>query len=204
VNHFSWYLARSSGIVAWVLLAAAVLWGYILSTRLFARGPKPTWTLAVHRFLGATSMVFVALHVAGLVGDTYVHFGPAEVLMPLAARWHPIATAWGIVALYLLLAVQLTSLAMKRLPRRTWLTIHRSSFVLFVLATVHFVSAGTDARGNPGIQITAIVVLSVVAFLLLVRVLSPRAASVRARRMTSGHVTPPAHEREGIAATSVR
>ena len=187
MSHFSWYLARASGIVAWGLLAAAVVWGYILSTKLFARGPKPVWTLALHRFLGATSIVFVALHIAGLVGDTYVHFGPSQVLVPFAARWHPVATAWGVVALYMVIAIEITSLLMKRLPRAVWLKIHRSSFLLFVFATVHFVSAGTDARGHEPMQIVAIGVLSLTTFLLLVRVLSPRAAAMRARRGAAVH-----------------
>ncbi len=38
-----WYLARSTGIVAWALAAASVIWGLLLSTR-SARGiAKPVW-----------------------------------------------------------------------------------------------------------------------------------------------------------------
>jgi len=34
-----------------------------------------------------------------------VHFGPAQLLIPLASAWRPGAVAWGIVAFYLLVAV---------------------------------------------------------------------------------------------------
>ena len=34
MNQVWWYSARASGIVAWVLLAASVVWGLILSTKL--------------------------------------------------------------------------------------------------------------------------------------------------------------------------
>jgi hypothetical protein len=55
-------------------------------------------------------VVFTAVHVAAIVADSYVHFGLVDVLVPLAATWHPLAVAWGIVGLYLLLAVEITSL----------------------------------------------------------------------------------------------
>ena len=32
---FWWYVARAAGIVGWLFLTAAVLWGIMLSTKLF-------------------------------------------------------------------------------------------------------------------------------------------------------------------------
>ena len=66
--------------------------------------------LDVHRFLGGLAAVFVGVHVIGLLLDSFVAFGPTDVLVPLASSWHPVAVAWGIVAMYLLVAVELTSL----------------------------------------------------------------------------------------------
>ena len=50
--------------------------------------------------------------------------------------------------MYLLLAVELTSLTRRWLPTHVWRRIHVLSLPLFALATVHFVVTGTDA-GNP-------------------------------------------------------
>ena len=44
--------------------------------------------------------------------------GPAELFVPLASAWKPGAVAWGVVALYLLLAIEITSLLQRRIPRR--------------------------------------------------------------------------------------
>jgi DMSO/TMAO reductase YedYZ heme-binding membrane subunit len=41
----------------------------------------------------------------------------AAVLVPFVATWHPTAVAWGIVAFYLLLAVEGTSLLKPRIGR---------------------------------------------------------------------------------------
>src|SRR5258705_232970 len=70
-----------------------------------------------------------------------------------------VAVAWGVVGLYLLLAVELTSLARSRLPRKVWRMTHAASFPLFVVATVHLLTAGTDA----GALLTRALVTAVVA-----------------------------------------
>ncbi len=141
-----WYVARSGGIVAWALLAASVLWGLALSTKVTNGKPKPNWILDLHRFLGGLALVFTGVHVGSLILDSYVHFGLVEVLVPFTGTWHPAAVAWGVIGLYLLLAVELTSLARKRIPKRLWRTTHYASFPLFFLTTVHALSAGTDRK----------------------------------------------------------
>src|SRR6516165_4304970 len=80
-----WYVARSGGILAWVMLAAGVIWGLLLSTRVLGRRPRPAWLLDLHRFFGACAVVFVAIHVIAIVLDSYVHFGLADVLVPFAS-----------------------------------------------------------------------------------------------------------------------
>lgn len=172
----TWYVARASGLVAWGLVAASVAWGLALSSRVVQRRGLPAWLLDLHRYLGVLALVFTTTHLVALWADSYVAFGPAELFVPLAATWRPGAVAWGIAAFYLLLAVQLTSWARRRLPKRVWHTIHLSSLPLFVLATVHGVQAGTDSR-NSAVVVVAAVLSSAVVFLLVYRVLAPRRSS---------------------------
>jgi DMSO/TMAO reductase YedYZ heme-binding membrane subunit len=47
--------------------------------------------------------------------------------------------------MWLLVAVEATSLLMKRLPRRIWRWIHLSSYAVFLLASLHAAFAGTDS-----------------------------------------------------------
>ena len=172
-GQLTWFVARGSGLVAWGLLAASIVWGLALSSRVIQRRGLPAWLLDLHRYLGVLALVFTAVHVGALWADSYVAFGPAELFVPLAATWRPGAVAWGIVAFYLLLAVQLTSWARRRLPKRMWHLIHLSSLPMFVVATVHGVQAGTDS-GNPAVVWFAAVSASAVTFLLVYRVVSPR------------------------------
>ncbi len=143
-----WYIARSSGLVAWILVSASVLWGLIYAGRLTRRVVPPAWNLDVHRFLGGLSVSFVIIHVVGLSADKYVNFGLSQIFIPFASTWRPGAVAWGITGLYLLIAVEATSLAMRRLPRKLWRKVHLLSFVLFVTSTVHAWQTGTDVRNH--------------------------------------------------------
>ena len=172
-----WFVARASGIVAWVLITASVLWGLSVSIRL-TRSPKPAWMLDLHRFLGGLAVAFTGVHLAGLVADSYVHFGPSELLIPFASAWKPGPVAWGIVAMYLLLAVELSSLAMRRLPRKLWHAVHFSSYLIFALVTIHMFAAGSEA-GDPALQWTALVSVAAVGFLTIVRILAPRRAAAQ-------------------------
>ena len=173
-----WYVARSTGIVAWSLLTLSMTWGLMLRTKILNGRPSPRWLLDLHRFLGGLSIVFVALHLAGLVADSYAHFGPAELLVPFASSWRPAAVALGVVALYLLVAIEVTSLLMRRLPRRWWRAVHLSSFATFLLSTLHAVAAGTDAR-NSVLILAVNMAVAAVLFLILVRVLAPGRARGR-------------------------
>lgn len=158
-----WYAARAAGVVAWALLAASVIWGLALSTKLFGRKPRPAWLLDLHRALGGLAVIFTGVHVVAVMLDSYVHFGIAEVLVPLASRWHPVAVAWGIVGMYLLLAVELTSLARRRLSKRVWRRVHYASFPLFIVATVHGLSAGTDTKTALAAAVVTAVLVPVLA-----------------------------------------
>lgn len=177
-----WYVARSTGIVAWALVSAAVIWGLLLTTRLVGGRTAPRWLLDLHRFLGGLAVIFTGLHLAGLVADSYTHFGPTDLLVPLASAWKPGPVALGVVAMYLLVAVELTSLAMRRIPRRFWRWVHLTSFGSFWLATLHGVTAGTDA-GNPILWLAYLVTASVVLFLTVFRTLAdPRSGRAKAGR----------------------
>ena len=139
-----WYATRSAGIVAWVLLAISVLWGLALSTKVLGKRPRPNWLLDVHRFLGGLAVVFTAVHVSAIVLDSFVSFSVFNVLVPFTGTWHPGAVAWGIVAMYALAAVEITSLLRTRISKQAWRATHYLSFPLFVVATMHVLTAGTD------------------------------------------------------------
>jgi predicted ferric reductase len=175
-----WYAARATGLVAWALLAASVIAGLIVSTRLARRRPTPAWSLDIHRFLGGLALAFTLLHMAGLVADSYVEFALVDLLVPLASSWRPVPVALGVVAFHLLVAAEVTSLLKRRLPHRLWRGVHLTTFALFWAATLHLLLAGSDA-GHPLAAAAVDLVAVAVVFLTLVRLLAPRRAARQLR-----------------------
>lgn len=167
---FWWYVTRASGIVAWLLLTASVLWGIVLSTKAFPEQRRPAWLLDLHRWLGGLTVSFVAVHLVALVADSYTSFGIVDLAVPFASNWKPGAVALGVVAAWGLLAVELTSLAMRRLPRKFWRAVHLTSYLVFWLATLHAAFAGTD-RSQVLYQFTGAVSIAVVAWAVVYRLI---------------------------------
>jgi hypothetical protein len=170
-----WHLARTSGLVAWALVTASMIWGLLLSTRVLGRRPTRPWLLELHRYLSALAIGVIAVHLVALLADSYVQFRVVDLVVPMASPWRPGAVAWGIVALYLLLLVEITSLVGDLLPRRVWWSIHLTSFVAFALGTVHGLQAGTDAS-NVLARIVMVVGIAEVAFVLGIRMVYRRRA----------------------------
>jgi predicted ferric reductase len=164
-----WYVARASGLVAWGLLAGSVVWGLLMTSKVVRRWARSAWLVDLHRWLAGLALVFTAVHVVAIMSDTYVHFGLASVLVPLAAHWHPVMVAYGIASLYLLIAIEVTSLLRHRINRRAWRAVHFLSFPLFVASTVHGLTAGTDS-GAPMVVITIVLVGLAVSVLTAIRV----------------------------------
>jgi predicted ferric reductase len=190
-----WYSARAAGIVAWALAAASVIWGLVVSTRAVAPLPKPAWWFDLHRFLGGAAVVFTGVHVVSILLDGYVHFGLVNVLVPLTSSWHPLAVAWGIVAMYLLLAVEVTSLLRSRIPKRLWRGVHFATFALYLVASVHALSAGTDAWAAP-FTLAVLASLLAVGTLIFIRVWQ---AAERRSEPTPGPVGSPSARRPPAA-----
>ena len=62
---------------------------------------------------------------------------------------------------------------MRKMSRKVWHTIHLSSFVLFAFATLHSFLAGKD-KGNLIVQWVALTGVTILLFLAVFRLLSPR------------------------------
>ncbi len=146
MSNVAWYVARSAGIVAWALILATIVWGLLLATKVLGKRPTPAWLLSLHRYLGALTVAFVGVHVGAILVDTYTNFSLTNVLVPFTGSWHPLAVAWGIVGMYLLAAIEVTSLLRNRMSKKAWHAVHLLSYFLFATTTVHMLTAGTDVK----------------------------------------------------------
>ena len=102
-------MARAGGLVAYLLLTLSVALGLALSLR----WQRPRWprliTNEMHSFMTLPTLVFVCVHVAAVWVDPFTRFGWRDVFIPLASAYRPLWLALGIVGLYLLLAVWIST-----------------------------------------------------------------------------------------------
>lgn len=138
----NWMLIRASGLIAYVLLSASVIWGLVLAGRLVKRSPKSLNYL--HESLSVGALVATVAHVLFLSVDRFVEFDWDELLVPGRSDWHPIAVAFGIVALYGMFLVSLSFYLRKQIGQRFWRGLHYSSFGIWAATVVHGLLAGTD------------------------------------------------------------
>jgi DMSO/TMAO reductase YedYZ heme-binding membrane subunit len=132
-------------LVAYALLTVTVVNDLLLSTKVLPRRRSQPWLFDWHRFVGGLAIACTVLHMAAVWIDDYIEFTVLDLLVPFVSPWRPTALAFGIVGLYLLLAVELTSLARRRLPTQLWRRVHYLSPIALVAATGHLLLAGEDA-----------------------------------------------------------
>ena len=168
--HIWWYITRASALIAWVLMTLSVVWGILLSTRVMRRIDNPAWLQDLHRYLGGMTLIMVVLHMVSLMLDGWLQFSIAETLVPFATDFKPLAVALGIIAFYIVVAVQGSSLMMNILPRGFWKGLHYSSYVALLLVSLHAGWTGTDV-GSWWYKVLAIVLIAVATISVLVRII---------------------------------
>jgi DMSO/TMAO reductase YedYZ heme-binding membrane subunit len=181
-----WYVTRATGLVSWGLLSASMLLGLSMSTR-FGKKLNQAWATDLHRFLSGFAFIVLFAHLGALLLDDYTDFRVVDLLVPMASRWRPGAVAWGIVGLYLVAIVEVTSLIRDRLTRRLWITLHQLSLPAWLAASIHLVKSGAEAK-NRVLLFTVLVMLLALVFLTVLRLMAYRdeVKAERAAALRSG------------------
>lgn len=192
-NPLLWYATRAAAVSAYVTLAVTVMWGIVRSLVRVShvRSRWAIWLLdEVHPFLELLPAAFVALHSLSLVFDPLIPFSLLNLLLPLGEPYRPVAVALGVLALYGLAIVLLSSWLRRYISHARWRALHYTSFAVFALVTLHGLLAGSDA-GQPWMRMVYLAGSGVVAALVVARILWPRdeqpAGMVAARSAGAHH-----------------
>lgn len=140
-----WLLARASGLVAYAILTASVLAGLVLKARPLGQSVSPAVIVDIHRFLALLGLGALAIHGIALVLDDAVDIGLAALLVPGAAPYRPLATALGVLAAELMVLVYVSFPLRRRIGAKAWRALHWFTYLVFALATLHGLAAGTDS-----------------------------------------------------------
>ena len=140
-----WLLARAGGVTAYVVLTASVLAGLTVKSRPFGRAVRTASATDVHRFLALLALGALALHGPALAVDSTVHITFGGLLVPGLSAYRPVPVAAGVLAAEIMLLVVVSFALRRRIGMRNWRRLHWATYLVFVMATVHGLAAGTDS-----------------------------------------------------------
>jgi len=141
-----WYLTRSTGAVALLLLTFAIALG-VLDVKRFSTPRWPRFIVdSLHRNVSLLAMVFLLLHILTSVLDSFAPISLLDAFIPFAGSYRPFWLGLGAVAFDLLLAVTITSLLRQRMGYASWRAIHWLTYASWPIALLHGFGTGSDVK----------------------------------------------------------
>ena len=183
---YAWWLAsRASGIVALALISLSVMLGLAMAGRAFQKPGLARTLMATHEHAALAGLIAIAVHGITLLGDTWLDPGVIGILVPFQMDHAPLYTGLGIVGGYLAAALGLSAYARRRIGAKLWRTLHRATILVYALAVVHTVGAGSDAQ-EPWLRVAMAVTGAPILYQLVMRMLpAPQRRRVTRRTGTS-------------------
>ncbi|MCR4323309.1 MAG: ferric reductase-like transmembrane domain-containing protein [Candidatus Azambacteria bacterium] len=139
-----WYIARATGLEAYLLLFLITVLGVGLYTQFIFRVIRSENALVFHKYLSVLVFAVIVTHITALLFDEFIHFRIYETLVPFLSHYQNFSVSLGIIALYLFIIIIATSLFIRNIYPRFWRKLHYLVYPLFVLSLVHGVLIGTD------------------------------------------------------------
>ena len=141
-----WYLTRASGAVALILLTLSLIVGIAAIGRVHSRRWPRFAIDGVHRTSSLLAIVFLAVHIATAVLDSFAPISLLDSVIPFAGAYRPLWLGLGATAFDLLLAVAITSGLRNRLGYRRWRATHWLAYGVWPLAVLHGLGTGSDVH----------------------------------------------------------
>lgn len=138
-----WLLARASGFSAYILLTLSVLAGLAVKSRPFRNIAAAAQT-DTHRAFALAGLMMLVLHGAALALDQTIRLPLYALVVPFTSTYRPAAVAFGVLAAELMALVYWSFFLRRRIGARAWRRLHWLTYAVFIGATVHGLTAGTD------------------------------------------------------------
>lgn len=143
-GHMTWFITRSSGILAYLLLWLSTVWGLAVSSKMFDRFVPRAFTYDAHEYISLLALGFTVVHVFILLGETYMPFNIPQLFVPFISDYRPFWIGVGIIGTYLTVLVTATFYIRKWIGTRAFRVIHYLSFAGFFGVLLHSWFSGTD------------------------------------------------------------
>jgi predicted ferric reductase len=141
-----WTIARAGGFTAYLLLTLSVVVGLALSLHLQSDRWPRLINSELHNFLSLLGLIFTIVHVLAVWIDPFTKFGWSEVFIPLVSHYRTVGVALGITALYLGIAIGISTWLRPRIGYQWWRRLHVLTLLIFALVTIHGIVTGSNSN----------------------------------------------------------
>jgi DMSO/TMAO reductase YedYZ heme-binding membrane subunit len=172
-NKTAWYVARSTGTVAYLLLSGATVWGVLLTSKLIKDTVPAPLALGMHSFMSWLGVALGGFHGFVLLFDGYYNYRLIDLLLPFTGPYRPLWVGLGVIGFYLALLTSASFVFRRWLGTKRWRALHYLTYVSYLFVTLHGLMAGTDS-GQPGMRAMYIGSALLVLFLTNYRLLAAR------------------------------
>jgi predicted ferric reductase len=141
-----WTGSRLTAFLAYLAFAGSVCYGLGMASGFIdAIAGRPV-SFTLHQDLALAGLAFTAAHVFLLLGDKYIGFDLQTLLVPGTSPYRTVPVAVGQVAAWAALATVLSFYARRLMNPKVWRSLHTLSVIVFLLATIHGLYAGSDSK----------------------------------------------------------
>lgn len=148
MSELLWAAGRASGLIALLLFTATVLLGILTrSGRPLPGLPRFSVSL-IHRNVSLLACVFLVLHVATLMFDSYAKLSLLDIVVPFAGSFKPFWQGLGTVAFDLVVAIVVTGLLRRRIGLRAFRFVHWFTYAMWPIAVLHAIGNGTNGTSR--------------------------------------------------------
>jgi methionine sulfoxide reductase heme-binding subunit len=166
-----WYLTRSSGAVALILLTFALALG-VVDVRRWSSETWPRFVVdSLHRNVSLLALAFLCLHILTAVLDSFAPIALVNAVIPFTGTYRPFWLGLGALSFDLILAVTITSLLRRQMGHSIWRAIHWLAYASWPIALLHGLGTGSDVKSAWMLAIS-IGCLIVVIAVVLARILA--------------------------------
>ena len=166
---YSWWLAsRAFGITALLFVTASTVLGLVMASGIINRRGLKAKLMPAHEYLALFAVFAIVAHGLVLLGDKWLKTTVAGVFIPGVISYRPVWVAFGIVAGWMTVILALSFYARRQIGVKRWRLLHRSIVLVWILAVVHSLGAGTDA-GTLWLRILIMASIAPALFLTLYR-----------------------------------
>lgn len=150
-----------------MLMTVVLIFGIV---RAAAPSANPLLTEVAHINIALLTVAFAGLHILAALLDPFARLGPIDALVPFVSAYRGTWLGLGVISGYLYAVAVLLSWPARRLSRPVWLWLHRANYAAWLVAVVHSLGTGSDARNELFFLLNVAAVAIALAIFLGVRV----------------------------------